>query len=173
MALQKEKKKTIVENVSGVVKDSSSVAFVNFHGLTMADTNALREALSQSDVRYLVAKKTLVRRALGEHTIQGEVPELTGELALAYRLPALSAQAGDSALLPARGIYDFGKKLAAGTLTLLGGIFEGRYVGREEMTEIATIPPTPILRGQFVNIINSPLQRFTIALDQIARTREG
>jgi hypothetical protein len=34
---------------------------------------------------------------------------------------------------------------------------------------IATIPPLQTLRGMFVNIINSPIQRFAVALDQIAK----
>jgi hypothetical protein len=35
------------------------------------------------------------------------------------------------------------------------------------MTAIATIPPVPVLRGMFVNVINSPIQGLVIALDQI------
>jgi hypothetical protein len=36
------------------------------------------------------------------------------------------------------------------------------------MKAIATIPPVPVLRGMFVNVINSPIQRMAIALGQIA-----
>jgi ribosomal protein L10 len=36
------------------------------------------------------------------------------------------------------------------------------------MMSIATIPPLQTLRGMFVNLINSPIQRFAVVLDQIA-----
>lgn len=39
------------------------------------------------------------------------------------------------------------------------------------MTEIATIPSMQVLRGQFVNLINSPIQRFVVALNQIAESK--
>ncbi len=35
------------------------------------------------------------------------------------------------------------------------------------MTAIATIPPVPVLRGMFVNVINSPIQGLVIALDKV------
>ena len=45
MAINKEKKKKIVSDVSKVVKDADSVVFVNFHGLPVADTTILRKTL--------------------------------------------------------------------------------------------------------------------------------
>ena len=39
---------------------------------------------------------------------------------------------------------------------------------QNEMIEIASIPPLQVLRGMFVNVINSPIQGFVIALDAIA-----
>ena len=41
------------------------------------------------------------------------------------------------------------------------------------MTAIATIPPLPVLRGMFVNVINSPLQGLVIALDQIREKKSA
>ena len=41
------------------------------------------------------------------------------------------------------------------------------------MNAIATIPPVPVLRGMFVNVINSPIQGFVIALDQIREKKSA
>ncbi|MFA5996839.1 MAG: hypothetical protein WC790_03990, partial [Candidatus Paceibacterota bacterium] len=67
---------------------------------------------------------------------------------------------------PARGVHEYGKKLK-GVLTLLGGVFENAFVDASQMVAIATIPPMPILRGMFVNVINSPIQGLVVALDKI------
>ena len=40
-----------------------------------------------------------------------------------------------------------------------------------EMIEIAKIPGLEVLRGKFVNIINSPIQRFAVALSEIAKKK--
>jgi hypothetical protein len=36
---------------------------------------------------------------------------------------------------------------------------------------IATIPPLQTLRAMFVNLINSPIQRMAVVLDQIAAVK--
>jgi hypothetical protein len=39
------------------------------------------------------------------------------------------------------------------------------------MNSIATIPPLPVLRGMFVNVINSPIQSLVIALSKVAEIK--
>jgi len=127
------------------------------------DASAMRKLLADANVRYYVAKKTLIRKALEKSGYAGEVPELPGEVAVAWTTEDVTA--------PARGVYDFGTKLK-GALTLLGGVFEGAFADAKKMIGIATIPPIPVLRGMFVNIINSPIQGLVIALDQISKTKK-
>ena len=68
-------------------------------------------------------------------------------------------------------MYEFGKKMK-GALALLGGVFEGAFLDAEGMTAIATIPPMSVLRGMFVNVLNSPIQGFVMALDQISKKKQ-
>ncbi len=42
---------------------------------------------------------------------------------------------------------------------------------KSEIEGIALIPSVQTLRGMFVNVINSPIQRFAIALNEIAKTK--
>ena len=163
MAITKEKKKEIYEKINGVINSSSSMVFVNFHGLSVSNTTSLRKGLRENEVDYVVAKKTIIKRAFEDSKIEGELPTLDGELALAY---------GEDLITPAREIYNFQKKHKK-NIQILGGVFEGKYMGQEEMTNIATIPPMEVLRAQFVNLINSPIQQFVVALDQIAQAKEA
>lgn len=158
MAITKEKKQEIVAKLHDAFANAKSFVFVNFHGLNVLGISEMRRALKNAGVTYFVAKKTLVRRALTEAKLEGEIPELPGELAIAW---------SQDLIAPAREVYGFQKK-NPDNLKILGGIFEGKILGQVDMMEIATIPPLPVLHGKFVNIINSPIQRFVIALDQIA-----
>ena len=162
MAISKDKKRDIIAKLGDALKEASSVAFVGFSKFTVADASKMRRELSKEGVRYFVAKKTLILRALKERGYAGDVPTLSGEVAIAWT-------AGD-ATAPARGVYEYGKKLK-GVLSLLGGVFEGTFRDARGMTDIATIPPVPVLRGMFVNVINSPIQGFVIALDKISKQR--
>ncbi len=162
MAISKDKKRNILAKLESAFTEASSIAFVGFSKLSVADASKLRKDLSQAGVRYFVAKKTLIKRALADRGYVGEVPELPGEVAVAWTAEDITA--------PSRGIYEHGKKLK-GAIALLGGVFEGAFVDKGGMTAIATIPPLPVLRGMFVNVINSPIQGLVIALSKISEKK--
>lgn len=161
MAITKEKKKEIVAKLDDAFKNAQSLVFVNFHGLTVATINEMRKALRGAQVKYFVAKKNLISLSLSKANFPGTAPEMPGEIALAW---------GDDQIAPAREIYEFQKK-NPDSLKIVGGIFEGRILGQAEMMNIATIPALPVLHGKFVNIINSPIQRFVIGLSEIAKKK--
>jgi len=163
MAISKDKKRAIIAKLTDAFKEASSIVFVGFTKLTVKDASRVRSELAKSGVKYYVAKKTLIKRALGERGYAGGVPELPGEVAIVWT-------SGEDVIAPARGVYEHGKKLK-GALALLGGMFEGAFLNAAKMTEIATIPSMPALRGMFANIINSPIQRFAIALGEVAKTK--
>ncbi|NNM83851.1 50S ribosomal protein L10 [Candidatus Parcubacteria bacterium] len=158
MAISKDKKRAILAKLTDAFTEASSVAFVGFSKLTVKDVSEMRRQLTKAGVRYYVAKKTLIRKALEHSGYTGDIPELPGEVAVAWTVDDVTA--------PARGVYEFGKKLK-GALTLLGGVFEGVFADAKQVTAIAAIPPVPVLRGMFVNVINSPIQGFVVALDKI------
>jgi large subunit ribosomal protein L10 len=157
MAITKDKKKSILEKLDGI-KNSESVVFVNFKGLPVFETTTMRRELSKSDVAYYVAKKTLVKKAFTEAGIEGDMPNLEGELAVVY---------GNDATGPAREIFAFQKKYD-GKVSILGGIFEHKFMDKIQMEEVAKIPSMHVLRGMFVNVINSPIQGFAVAIKAIA-----
>lgn len=162
MAISKQKKEQIIDKLGGALKSAKALVFVNFKNLSVGNTTEMRKSLKDEGVSYTVAKKTLTKRVLDDQNYEGEMPALEGELALAWSDSDLTA--------PARGVWNFGKKFPE-TLKILGGVFEGKYMNASEMQEIATIPGIPVLRGKFVNIINSPIQRVAIALNEIAKKK--
>lgn len=161
MAINKEKKSEILDKLRTAFADAQGVSFVNFHGLSVDETNTVRSALREAGVSYLVAKKTLIKKALEGSSFEGDIPMLDGELAVAW---------GNDPTASAREIYTFVKKYN-GSLALVGGVFEGSYRDAEGITEIATIPGLDVLRGMFVNVINSPIQGLVVALGQISEKK--
>jgi large subunit ribosomal protein L10 len=158
MAITKTKKGEVVAKINEAVKDAASVVFVHFKGFSVEDTSAMRRALKSEGVGYMVAKKTLIRHALADKGYTGEMPELPGEIAIAW--------SAEDPTLAARDIYEHGKKYKD-SLSIVGGIYEGSFKDATAMNAIATIPPLPVLRGMFVNVINSPIQGIATALDKI------
>jgi large subunit ribosomal protein L10 len=157
MAITKAKKQDILAKLETVRDSSESIVFVHFKGLTVANTTTMRKDLREKGVSYFVAKKTLMKRAFGT-TFTGEMPNLDGEIAVAYSTDAIA---------PAQNIKEFAEKFK-NSVSIVGGVFQGVYKNQAEMTEIASIPPLQTLRGMFANVINSPIQGLVVALDAIA-----
>lgn len=156
--LQKSKKEEMVKNLGKAIKASGSVVFVNFHGIGATALTALRQDLRKEGVSYKVSRKTLLARAL-EGQAEGVVPELPGEVAIAY---------GEDNTAPAREIYNF-QKTHKGMLSILGGIFDGKFVDGEYMTEIATIPSREVLLSKIAYLLKSPMQRLAIAVNEVSK----
>ncbi len=161
MALTKQKKGELVNEFRDVVNGAHSIVFVNFKKLPVAETTMLRRSLREEKVGYKVTKKTLLKRALAEKGYEGTLPELDGELAIAY---------GEDLIAPARGVFAF-QKTHKDMVKIVGGIFDGKFMSQEEMTTIATIPSRDTLIAQLLNLINSPIQRMAVVVSKIAEKK--
>lgn len=168
MAITRAKKESLLAEVTDALSSAVSVVFVGFKGMTVKEANELRGALRTDGLKYSVVKKTLLKKALVAKGVEGEMPEMPGEVAIAY-LPSGDGPDADITL-PARSLASFVKKFK-GKLGFLGGTLEGRYLSHAETVQVAEIPATPVLRGMFANVINSPLQRFAIALAEVGKTK--
>lgn len=162
MAITRDKKGEILSKLKKIVQDSSSVVFINFHGLPVSESSAVRKELRGKNVGYMVSKKTLIKKAFEDSKVEGLMPELPGELGIVY---------GKDVLDPAREIYNFQKKFDK-KLQIVGGVFEGKFMTLESMVSVAQIPGMKTLQAQFVNLINSPIQGFVMALSGIAKKKE-
>jgi len=162
MALTKQKKEEVFTKVQSALAEAGSVVFVHAKGITVGETQSMRNTFRENGVKYYVAKKSLIKRALEEKKYEGEMPVFEGELALAW---------GEDFVAPAREVQGFVKS-TKDKVAILGGIFEGRYMNASEMTEIASIPSQHMLYGMFVNVINSPIQGFVVSLSKIAEKKD-
>ncbi len=161
MAKTKNQKVEEVKVLAGIVKDAKSVVFVNFDKLQVLEETKLRRALGDNGSTYRVVKKTLLEKAFDGSGITGEMADMPGMIAIAT---------SDDLIAPAREVYNF-QKDHKDNVKIVGGVFDGRFVGMEEMLSIATIPTREVLNGMFANIINSPLQCFAIVLGEVAKAK--
>ena len=169
MAINKAKKVEILDRLKNEVVKANTIVLVNFHGLPVAESTKLRRSLREKMVKFFVAKKTLINKAFTDAGFTGEVPALDGEVAVAY-LPA--GEAGGDSLSVAKGIYEY-EKQTNGLVKILGGVLDGAYTDQQTMLTLAQIPPREVLLGQFLNLINSPLQGLAMALNEIAKKKSN
>ncbi len=149
MAVSKEKKSEILKGLKERLEGAKIVVFVNFHGLNTALTKEIRKLMAIAEAKYLVAKKTLIKKALENFKFSGQIPNLEGETAVIIGRGEATA--------PVKFLSKFAK--AHPELALLGGIFEDSFVDKQTLAAIAKLPAREVLLAQLLGVINAPKQQ--------------
>lgn len=161
MANQKilDRKQEIINEIADKVKNSNSVVFFEYQGLTVTETNELRKKLKEADSEYKVYKNTLATRALNDLKI--DVGTLEGPKAIAF---------SNDAIAPIKVLADFAKKHTA--LELKVGIVDGNVTNTEELKALSTIPSREGLLTMLAGGMIATVKDLSICLDLYSKNLE-
>lgn len=159
MPITKEKKASIIDELKKIFDKSAVLVFVNFHGLSVAKEKKLRNELMKEDIKYKVAKKTLLKRAL-DSMGYGDIPKLEGEVGI--------VSGEGEVTLPPQIISKFIKAEKEG-LKIIGGIYESKYVDENVIKQLASIPSREVLLTQFAFMLTQPVASFARALSEVSK----
>lgn len=148
-----EKKQGVVSEIAENFKNSSSVVFFEYSGLSVADLTNLRRELRANGAELKVYKNTLTRRALDELKIDLS-SELVGPKAVAF---------GNDAVMPVKLVAEFAKTNPA--LLIKAGIVEGEVVSLSTLNELATLPSREGLLTMLAGGLIGVVRDLSICLD--------
>jgi large subunit ribosomal protein L10 len=138
------------ENLSDKFSRAKAVYFTEYHGLKVSEITRLRNMFFKSDVEYLVAKNTLLRKVADERKIEGLGDVLKGSTAIAisYNEP----------VSPAKVIKDFVKENDLPNVK--GILFNGVILPGEDFKKLADMPSKDEMLAQLALMLKSPIQKF-------------
>lgn len=154
MSKTREQKEAIVAELADKLGRMKSAVFTSVSGYTMTDADMLRTKGREQGIELMVAKKTLLKRALQEKGIEMDVTALEGSV-----LATVGFQDEVSA---AKLMADFLKGREA--MAILGGILEGKSVDASSIKTLASLPSKQQLLGQLVGTLNAPISGFVNVL---------
>ena len=158
-----ESKKAVVESLTSQIKEATSVVFVDYKGITVAQDTELRKQFREAGVEYSVVKNTLTNFAAKNAGYDfSEV--LNGTTAMAYTT-------GDP-IAPARIVCEFAKK-NKNVVTIKGGIVEGSVLTAEQLNGFGELPSKSALVAQVLGTFLAPISSLAFVLDQIREQKEG
>ena len=157
-----ESKKAVVESLSGKIKEATSVVFVDYKGITVAQDTELRKQFREADVEYTVVKNTLTRFAAKDCGYDFD-EILNGTTAMA-------CTTGDP-IAPARIVAEFAKKNKI-ALSIKGGIVEGSVLSAEQLTGFSELPSKNALVASVLGTFLAPISSLAFVLDQIRIQKE-
>jgi len=158
-----ESKKAVVEALSGKIKEATSVVFVDYKGITVAQDTALRKQFRDAGVDYAVVKNTLTRFAAKENGYDFD-EVLNGTTAMA-------STTGDP-IAPARIVCEFAKKNKL-AMSIKGGLVEGSVLSAEQLSGFGELPSKDALVAQVLGTFLAPISSLAFVLDQIREQKEG
>lgn len=157
MAITKDKKQALVNELTELLADAKGTAFAAYNGTSVADLQALRRKARESGVTIKVVKNRLVRVALSDNKTYKDTDTsgLVGQLLYAF--------SADDEVMPAKVLNDFAK--ANPSLVLAGGFSgEGLAQNASDVTALAGLPSKNQLIAEVVAQLLSPVHDVTNAL---------
>ena len=159
-----ESKKAVVTTLSGQIKEATSVVFVDYKGITVAQDTELRKQFREAGVEYTVVKNTLTRFAAKENGYDFD-EVLNGTTAMA-------STTGDP-IAPARIVCEFAKKNKGSTLSIKGGVVEGSVLSADQLNGFGELPSKNALVAQVLGTFQAPISSLALVLDLIREEKEG
>ena len=158
-----ESKKAVVEALSAKIKEATSVVFVDYKGINVAQDTELRKQFREAGVEYSVVKNTLTNFAAKDAGYDfAEI--LNGTTAMA-------STTGDP-IAPARIVCEFAKK-NKNTLSIKGGVVEGSVLSADQLNGFGELPSKNALVASGLGTFLAPISSLAFVLDQIREQKEG
>jgi large subunit ribosomal protein L10 len=129
MPLTRTQKETRVAEVTEQLKTATSVVFMAYDGLTVDESEELRDTLFTEKSSLRIIPKRLLRLALQLTGIDFDPVEIEGQIAKTHP-----------------------------TVRLVRGVLEGTLLSLEEVTSLAQLPSRQELLGQLVSVLVGPLR---------------
>ena len=159
-----ESKKAVVEALSAKIQEATSVVFVDYKGISVAQDTELRKQFREAGVEYTVVKNTLTRFAAKNNGYDFDE--------LLNGTTAMASTTGDP-IAPARIVCEFAKKNKMKTLAIKGGVVEGSVLSADQLNGFGELPSKNALVASVLGTFLAPISSLAFVLDQIREQKEG
>ncbi|MCK9628553.1 MAG: 50S ribosomal protein L10 [Bacteroidales bacterium] len=159
--MRKEEKTQIIESLAAQLTNTPNFYLTDISGLNAENTAKLRRACFEKQIKLVVVKNTLLRKALeqnGLNEAQLLFPILEGPSAVMFT---------ENVNAPAKLIKEFGKQY--GKPVLKGALVqECAYVGENQLDALISIKSREELIGDIIGLLQSPAKNVISALQSNA-----
>ena len=164
--MNKKQKELTVTEIKEKLDKASSLYFTDFTGLTVEQTNELRDEFYNAKVDYRVIKNTLIKKALEQSTntkFTGQIDKLVESL----EGPTGVVFAYDDPVSPAKIIKKFFEKLEKPKLKI--ALVESVAYDKSKLNELASLPTKPEIISSIIGSLHAPISGIVHAINAVIR----
>ena len=146
--MNKNKKKTYIEEMKDFFKKTGSVLVTHYQGLTVKQLDELRSEMRKHGILFKITKNRITKLALEGSKFKKLENLFSGPTAVVF---------SEDAITSAKILTKFAKSNS--NLKIIGGIMEQEPLSEEDVKKIATLPTLNEARRNIVGILTTPAQK--------------
>ena len=146
--MNKDKKKTYIEEMKSFFKKNSSVFVTHYQGLSVKQIDELRSEMRKHGILFKITKNRITKLALEGSKFKKLENLFSGPTAVAF---------SEDAITSAKILTKFAKSNS--NLKIIGGIIEEEPLTVEDVEKIATLPTLNEARAKITGILTAPAQK--------------
>jgi len=163
--MRREEKDTIIENLSQQLTSTKHFYLADTSGLNAEETSTLRRKCFEKDIKLLVVKNTLLRKALEK--LEGDFESLYDVLK-----ESTSVMFCETSNVPAKLIKDF-RKGHEKPILKAAYVEESFYIGDEQLEALSSLKSKDELIGDVLALLQSPMKSVVSALSSPGTSLAG
>lgn len=154
-----EVKKQLVDEIKNYFKNSTSVIFVDYSGINVAEDTKLRKECTENDVVYKVYKNRLLVKALTDLGITNFDPKMfEGTTSVVFAKDEVTG-----ARIFSNTISNIKK------MKIKFGYVNGELTSAEQIEALSKIPTKEVLVAMLLGVLQGPVSSLARALSEIAK----
>jgi large subunit ribosomal protein L10 len=157
--MKRPEKEQMVEELGQLFEEANNIFVTDYLGLNVAQVTEFRKNLRENNVKFRVAKNTLLSLAAKNKGYDNLVDHFEGPTAIAFGV--------DDPTVPAKAIYDFHKKHGKPETKIF--IADGVAYTADQLKSLAELPSKDELIAKIVGTIGAPLTNLVGTLDGLIR----
>jgi len=154
--VKRAQKTDTVADLSSRFNRANMALVSEYKGMTAAESSELRRRLRAVRGELRVAKNTLVRRAIIETNFSGLDSQLGGPVGVIFSF--------EDPIAVAKTVTSF--KEAGEKFKLRGGVLDGKPLTREEIQDLAAMPPKEVVMAQLLGSLQAPASALVRLLNE-------
>ncbi len=163
--MTRDEKAKVIDNLAQEINGAKHFYLTDISALNAEDTSKLRRKCFEKDIKLVVVKNTLLRKALEKS--EGKYNELFSVLN-----DATSIMFTESSSAPAKLIKEFRKRLDR-PLLKAAFVEESIYIGDNQLDALSSIKSKEELIGEIISLLQSPAKNVISALQSGGGTLAG
>ncbi|MBK7878000.1 MAG: 50S ribosomal protein L10 [Planctomycetes bacterium] len=149
----------VIKELQSELGKAEGMVIVGFGGLTVKESEALRNALAKKGATLSLVRNSLARLVLAERGFEVTPDMLAGNTAIAY---------GDAeAAIHASKMLQTAEVKKANKVQIRGGVLEGKLLNAKDAIALADVPDRKTLNGKLVSLLVSGPRSLAMLLSAV------